>query len=215
MTSFPDLLSLSLSLVLLLGACAPAPAPAPSELPTLHVGPALDFEVSGSGSDPAWARAPCTPLRKRQPDGLPYEARFKLLGGIDNDPAACVDFEYLTGTSELQADIHELTAEQLVAYAGVKAPDVVFLSPPCKGSSALLSAAKAKETKYRKLNRLALSWTKVCSRRGPTLPLATYLSGSTVHSGALSTAPSRWSSASVMAVPTEPRSPVTTLMAGR
>lgn len=88
-------------------------------------------------------------------------AGFQLLGGIDIDGEACADFEYLTGAPELCADIHELTATRLVDVFGPRAPDVVFLSPPCKGSSALLSAKNARKAKYRKLNRLALAWIKV------------------------------------------------------
>jgi len=48
-------------------------------LPQLHVKPTDDFEVSGSGDAPAWEAASWTALRPRQPDGAPYEARFKLL----------------------------------------------------------------------------------------------------------------------------------------
>lgn len=72
-------LVLVLALPLTLGACASAPEAVPASYPTLHVSPVRDFEVSGSGADPAWAGAEWTPLRKRQPDGHPYEARFKLL----------------------------------------------------------------------------------------------------------------------------------------
>jgi hypothetical protein len=60
-------------------ACASAPAPAPSSLPTLHVKPTEDFEVDGSGAAPAWKTTEWTPLRKRQVDGHPYDARFKML----------------------------------------------------------------------------------------------------------------------------------------
>jgi hypothetical protein len=38
-----------------------------------------DFEVTGTGQNPAWSKAEWVPLRKRQAEGLPYEARFKLL----------------------------------------------------------------------------------------------------------------------------------------
>ncbi len=35
------------------------------------------------------------------------------------------------------------------------------MSPPCKGASGLLSAAKAKTAKYRAMNRLALRWLEL------------------------------------------------------
>lgn len=88
------------------------------------------------------------------------EARFRVLGGIDFDDASCRDFEYLTGSPALCSDIAALTAEQLRAFCP-ECPDVVFLSPPCKGASGLLSAKKAKTKKYREMNRLALRWLEL------------------------------------------------------
>lgn len=106
---------------------------------------------------------------------MDHEASFRLIGGIDFDPAACADFEYLTGVPELCADVHTMTAEQIVAAFGATAPDVVFMSPPCKGASGLLPSEKAKEPKYRKLNRLALVWTRLMleawAKRPPRLVL--------------------------------------------
>jgi hypothetical protein len=49
------------------------------ERPRLSVKPAEDFEVTGTGEHAAWRQAEWTPLRKRQPDGHPYESRFKTL----------------------------------------------------------------------------------------------------------------------------------------
>src|SRR5689334_3137378 len=43
------------------------------------VRPTGDFEVSGDGSNDAWKRAEWHALRRRQDDGHPYEARFKVL----------------------------------------------------------------------------------------------------------------------------------------
>ncbi len=84
------------------------------------------------------------------------EGRFVNLGGIDNDPLACADFEYLTGVKALCADINEITPEQLRAYAGERRPDVIFGSPPCKSFSRLLSKDLAATEKYQKMNRLVL-----------------------------------------------------------
>jgi len=47
--------------------------------PRLSVTPADDFEVSGAGDHAAWQKPEWTALRRRQPDGHPYEARFKML----------------------------------------------------------------------------------------------------------------------------------------
>ncbi|MBI3856815.1 MAG: carbohydrate-binding family 9-like protein [Planctomycetes bacterium] len=59
------------ALPLLLAACG--------SFPELRVASVEDFEVSGSGDAAAWKSVPWTALRKRQPDGHPYEARFKML----------------------------------------------------------------------------------------------------------------------------------------
>lgn len=89
---------------------------------------------------------------------LGFDARFVVMGGIDFDPNACRDFELLTGVPEWCADVEAITAEELRARHPL-GPDVVFMSPPCKGASKLLSAKKAAEDKYRRMNRLAVVWT--------------------------------------------------------
>jgi len=86
--------------------------------------------------------------------------RFRCLGGIDFDAGACADFRYLTGAESWCTDVLAITPEQLRSRYGERAPDVVFMSPPCKGSSRLLSAAKAKTEKYQAMNRLAVEWTR-------------------------------------------------------
>jgi site-specific DNA-cytosine methylase len=88
------------------------------------------------------------------------EAAFKIIGGIDFDAPSCRDFTYLTGAPALCADIAKLTPPELLAFCE-RCPDVVFMSPPCKGASGLLSAAKAKTAKYRAMNRLALRWLEL------------------------------------------------------
>lgn len=50
-----------------------------ASFPELRIQPTEDFEVNGKGDAAAWASMPWTPLRKRQADGHPYEARFKML----------------------------------------------------------------------------------------------------------------------------------------
>lgn len=100
--------------------------------------------------------------------------RFRTLAGIDVDPEACVDFEALTGAPPVQMDLftredyetfhgspppagwQEATAADLLAATGGEHPDVVFLSPPCKGFSGLLPNQKAASEKYQALNRLVV-----------------------------------------------------------
>jgi hypothetical protein len=51
----------------------------PKERPRLSVLFTDDFAITGAGDDAAWSRTPWTTLRRRQPDGHPYDARFKML----------------------------------------------------------------------------------------------------------------------------------------
>jgi site-specific DNA-cytosine methylase len=87
-------------------------------------------------------------------------ARFRSLGGIDNDALACEDFRALTSSPCLRADVAKLTAADLLAFCP-ESPDVVFSSPPCTGFSGLLGTKQSKTRKYRALNRLVLDWTRV------------------------------------------------------
>ena len=50
-----------------------------SSFPELRVKSTEDFDVTGSGDAAAWKSAEWTPLRRRQADGHPYDARFKML----------------------------------------------------------------------------------------------------------------------------------------
>lgn len=84
------------------------------------------------------------------------QRRFVSIGGVDNDPVACRDFERLTRSPALCADLTTMTAAELRAFAGAEAPDVVFMSPPCKGFSGLMSPTKAATPKYQDMNRLAV-----------------------------------------------------------
>lgn len=83
-------------------------------------------------------------------------AVFETIGGIDFDARACRDFERLTGAPALCADVHELEPAKLRKFLGKRAPDVVMMSPPCKGFSGLLSAKRAQEEKYQRMNALML-----------------------------------------------------------
>lgn len=100
------------------------------------------------------------------------EGAFETLGGIDSDALCCEDFERLTGVPATVMDLfdrqmytnfwgkepppawREATAADVLAASGGKCPDVVFLSPPCKGFSGLLPEKSANLPKYQALNRL-------------------------------------------------------------
>lgn len=92
---------------------------------------------------------------------LGVKARFRARGGIDFDPLACRDFEYLTGAPALCANVESLTAAEVRAFLGPRAPHALFWSPPCKGASGLLSAEKAKTEHYQRMNMLALVWYRL------------------------------------------------------
>jgi site-specific DNA-cytosine methylase len=99
---------------------------------------------------------------------------FRVLAGIDCDPEACQDFEALTGAPAVQMDLfsrkdyiafhgqeppadwREVTALDLLEASQGEYPDVVFMSPPCKGFSGLLPSEKSKSEKYQALNRLVV-----------------------------------------------------------
>ena len=101
--------------------------------------------------------------------------RFETLAGIDSDPEGCVDFERLTGApahcmdlfsredyrdfhkgQEPPEDWREVMPADIRAATRGRRPDVVFLSPPCKGFSGLLPTKSAKSAKYQALNRLTV-----------------------------------------------------------
>jgi site-specific DNA-cytosine methylase len=96
--------------------------------------------------------------------------RFRSLGGLDFDRIACADFERLTGTPSWCVDVEAITAAELRERYGARAPDVVFMSPPCKGASRLLGAAKAATEKYQRMNRLAVVWTEKMLEAWPEPP---------------------------------------------
>lgn len=96
--------------------------------------------------------------------------RFECLGSIDLDREACEDFGRFTGSDAWCADVREITPAELRSRFGERAPDVVFLSPPCQGASRLLSATKARTKKYEELNRLSLVWTTKMLEAWPDPP---------------------------------------------
>ena len=96
--------------------------------------------------------------------------RFRCMGGLDFDAVACADFHALTGSESWCVDVEAITAAALRERYGARAPDVVFMSPPCKGASRLLGAAKAATPKYQRMNRLAVVWTEKMLEAWPEPP---------------------------------------------
>ncbi len=82
------------------------------------------------------------------------EAKFVSVGGIDNDPLACADFEMLTKSPALCTDIARLQPAELRAFAGPLAPDAAFGSAPCKSFSGLTSPVVAATQEYVDMARL-------------------------------------------------------------
>jgi site-specific DNA-cytosine methylase len=101
-------------------------------------------------------------------------AKFRCIGGVDNDPAAVRDFGRLAGTPGTLIDMFDLEQyrafhgrdpepgwrqampEDIRRSAGFEFPDMVFLSAPCKGFSGLLPEQSSTTAKYQALNRLTL-----------------------------------------------------------
>ncbi|WP_175698529.1 DNA cytosine methyltransferase [Burkholderia ambifaria] len=101
-------------------------------------------------------------------------ASWRVLGGIDNDPAACRDFRTIVGVPCTLMDLftraqytafhsaepppgwREATPEDVRRAAGYQHPHCVFISSPCKGASGLLSETLSRTPKYQALNELTL-----------------------------------------------------------
>lgn len=95
--------------------------------------------------------------------------RFKTVGGIDNNKEAVEDFRQLTGAPAWVADIATLGDQELRAMVP-EPPDVVFMSPPCKGFSSLLAARTARTEKYQAMNRLVVQSIFLAAKTWATPP---------------------------------------------
>lgn len=102
------------------------------------------------------------------------EAEMICLGGIDSCPAACRDFERLTGVKATCLDLfdraqyidfhgceppeswREATTEDIRRAFQYKHPHIAASSFPCKGFSGLLSEKKSRGPRYQALNRLTV-----------------------------------------------------------
>lgn len=101
-------------------------------------------------------------------------ARFVCAGGVDVDPGAIDNFGRITGVPGTVLDLFD--RQQYIDFHGREPPkgwseatpadiwrahgsrpvDVMFLSPPCKGFSGLLSQKASQALKYQALNRLTV-----------------------------------------------------------
>ena len=94
--------------------------------PQLTVRPVADFEVNGSGDNAAWKSAEWTPLRRRQPDGHPYDTRFKsvysktgiyfLIDGTDRKLTATMAEDFMDLWNEDVYEVFLWTDERYPAY---------------------------------------------------------------------------------------------------
>ena len=134
---------------------------------------AADFEIRhghlfcGAGSGAAG-------FNDARPDIGTAKARMRCIGGIDVDPAGLEDFKMLTGVAGTHLDLFSL--EQYRAFHrkdppagwreavpadihrafGNEHPDAVFLSPPCKAFSGLMTDTLSRTLRYTALNELTL-----------------------------------------------------------
>lgn len=110
-------------------------------------------------------------LKQSQNEYKGISGRFEVLAGYDNDPVVIKNYERITGSKGICADLftreqyilfhgkepepewEELTATKVREQCG-KTPDVVVMSPPCKGFSRLLPKKTAQLPKYQALNQL-------------------------------------------------------------
>lgn len=95
-------------------------------------------------------------FERARAEALGLAGRYRTVGAVDVDAAACRDFERLVGRPATCADVSKMTPAALLEACGGEAPDVVFTSPPCKGFSGLLSTAQSRTPKYQALNQLVL-----------------------------------------------------------
>ncbi len=122
------------------------------------------------------------------------EAKFRCIGGVDNDPAAIRDFNRLAGVPGTVLDLfnreqyvafhgeqppigwREATVADIHGAAGNENPDIVFLSAPCKGFSGLLSETRSRTDKYQALNALTLRgiWLTLEAWKNDPVPMMVF-----------------------------------------
>lgn len=103
-----------------------------------------------------------------------HVAKFRCIGGIDNDASALRDFARLAGVAGTHLDLfsedqyrafhgcapppgwHEAIPDDVRSAFGFEHPHIVFISAPCKGFSGLLPEKASRSAKYQALNGLTL-----------------------------------------------------------
>src|SRR5262245_16536517 len=96
------------------------------ERPRASVKATDDFEVTGTGDHESWRRADWISMRRRQPDGHPYDSRFKLLysstglyvllDGTDRQLTATLDADFLDLWNEDVFEVFLWTDERYPVY---------------------------------------------------------------------------------------------------
>ena len=108
-------------------------------------------------------------------DAYGLRGEFEHLGGLDSDPQTIEAYNRYTDSdhghvadlfsrdqyrdfhgTEPSAEWREMTPADLLRITGGRCPDVVAMSPPCKGFSRLISNATADSAKYQALNALVV-----------------------------------------------------------
>lgn len=93
-------------------------------------------------------------------------SRFRSIGAFDIDAIACKDFELLTGEMAQVVDLGKIKPWEMAKRCeGV--PDVVVMSPPCKGYSGCLPESMSKSEKYEALNKLAYDSVRLALKSWP------------------------------------------------
>jgi Carbohydrate family 9 binding domain-like len=85
-----------------------------------------DFQVTGTGDHASWAKVAWTPLRRRQPDGHPYDTRFKcvysttgiyfLIDGTDRKLTATMNEDFMDLWNEDVFEVFLWTDERHPLY---------------------------------------------------------------------------------------------------
>jgi hypothetical protein len=120
-------MKLSPVLLAALTLCVQPAAPAQrDERPRLAVKPADDFDVTGAGAQAAWRQAEWVALRRREPDGHPYDTRFKtvysttglyfLIEGTDRTVTATMNEDFMDLWNEDVFEVFLWTDERYPAY---------------------------------------------------------------------------------------------------
>lgn len=127
----------------------------------------IGYPFCGSGIGPCGSDAAVASYRGET-------ATFVNAGGIDFDPVACRDFEYLTGARALCADVKKMKPADLRSFWGEQCPDATIGSAPCKKASGLLPKKMADQPKYDEMNELMVTFSKLLFRtyeRGPAVAI--------------------------------------------